>query len=346
MLLPIVRHPARAGVVLDFLTPALCLLLLVVGMGATPELLERLGPMRASLQSPYAAVQRIAHIEIGIIRAACLALGLSIGALWFAWPRLQRASWLRRITLDPPALPMASWSRATILRLPLLLILSCIAACLAFVLLAPSRLSPAAFAAIVDEDGLIEQATAGLFLVAAIVALTAANRWPTLRHRTTLALMAVGFLACVGEEISWGQRLLDFATPQALGDINVQGEANLHNSFGYAADHLFIAGVLLLGFVLPASAARFRTVHRAADRLGLPVASPSLAVGFLLVSMLHGWTIYRLVPPTGLRIAEPRELISALGFVILMAEACLAAGRVRVAPRPAGGAAAAALGGS
>ncbi len=42
-------------------------------------------------------------------------------------------------------------------------------------------------------------------------------------------VLALGAFVVAGEEISWGQRLLDFATPAALIDINHQGEANIHN---------------------------------------------------------------------------------------------------------------------
>jgi hypothetical protein len=42
-------------------------------------------------------------------------------------------------------------------------------------------------------------------------------------------LAALVSLFIAGEEISWGQRVLGFATPAGLDDINDQGETNLHN---------------------------------------------------------------------------------------------------------------------
>jgi len=34
---------------------------------------------------------------------------------------------------------------------------------------------------------------------------------------------------CMGEEISWGQRIFDITTPDGLREINLQGETNIHN---------------------------------------------------------------------------------------------------------------------
>lgn len=45
-------------------------------------------------------------------------------------------------------------------------------------------------------------------------------------------VLAVAMVFIIGEEISWGQRLLDFGTPEALEEANRQGEANLHNIYG------------------------------------------------------------------------------------------------------------------
>jgi hypothetical protein len=43
-------------------------------------------------------------------------------------------------------------------------------------------------------------------------------------------VVGVGLLGVAGEEVSWGQRLLNFETPEAIAQQNRQGEINLHNS--------------------------------------------------------------------------------------------------------------------
>jgi hypothetical protein len=79
------------------------------------------------------------------------------------------------------------------------------------------------------EDRLIEWITfagfAGAGLVCARLATRPAGRW--LRFwRIGLALF---FLVCAGEEISWGQRVFGFGTPEAVAEHNEQDEFNLHN---------------------------------------------------------------------------------------------------------------------
>lgn len=41
--------------------------------------------------------------------------------------------------------------------------------------------------------------------------------------------MSVLFLFAAGEELSWGQHLLGWGTPEALVDANLQEETNVHN---------------------------------------------------------------------------------------------------------------------
>lgn len=174
--------------------------------------------------------------------------------------------------------------------------------------------------AINKEDGVIEQASAVLFLSCSIVAILVAVRSVSRNRRIIHAILAIGFFLFFGEEISWGQRIFGFQTNEIIKNINVQNETNVHNLLGYFADHLFIAGVFFFGVVLTA----LRSAHPFWDRLfrkiGLPTASIGLAIGFFLISLLHDWTVYALIPSSSLRIAELRELLTALAFLLLMRE--------------------------
>lgn len=51
------------------------------------------------------------------------------------------------------------------------------------------------------------------------------------RQRLFFALLAAACFYVVMEEISWGQRILGFATPEPLLRHNIQKEANIHNLF-------------------------------------------------------------------------------------------------------------------
>lgn len=65
-------------------------------------------------------------------------------------------------------------------------------------------------------------------------------------------LIAVGAFLVAGEEISWGQRVFGWGTPESLAAINHQAETNVHNirpvqrAFGYVA---LLGG--LYGFLTP-----------------------------------------------------------------------------------------------
>lgn len=42
-------------------------------------------------------------------------------------------------------------------------------------------------------------------------------------------LLSVLFFICFGEEISWGQRIFGWSTPDVWDNLNAQGETNIHN---------------------------------------------------------------------------------------------------------------------
>ena len=76
-----------------------------------------------------------------------------------------------------------------------------------------------------QEDGFFEWLTAIFFLVASILCF--------IIYRRTKNLFVLGlallFFMGMGEEISWGQRIIGFDTPKSLEKVNGQGEFNIHN---------------------------------------------------------------------------------------------------------------------
>lgn len=88
------------------------------------------------------------------------------------------------------------------------------------------------FRLMLDEDGIVEWGQVLLWAgAAASGVLIARDRWRS-GHRVQ-ALLWIGFvlaaLFVIGEEISWGQRLLGLATLAELEEINRQNELNVHN---------------------------------------------------------------------------------------------------------------------
>ena len=94
-----------------------------------------------------------------------------------------------------------------------------------------ASLSDGVFLFVVREDGPLEWVQVVAYMTAVVISTAAI---PGLRRRGdrrgTIALvgLAVFALVCVGEELSWGQRLLGFDTP-VIGAQNRQGELTIHN---------------------------------------------------------------------------------------------------------------------
>lgn len=82
---------------------------------------------------------------------------------------------------------------------------------------------------LIQEDGVLENGSATLWLLAAMAAAWGFSRNHSNAKRITVMGLILFFVFCGGEEISWGQRLLGFHGPQQLLDINKQQETNLHN---------------------------------------------------------------------------------------------------------------------
>lgn len=87
------------------------------------------------------------------------------------------------------------------------------------------------------EDGPVENLTALAFLLAfglftatySFTGSPADQSRPEKLRRLSYLLLGILMLICAGEEISWGQRIFDWKTPELFGRLNAQDETNLHN---------------------------------------------------------------------------------------------------------------------
>jgi hypothetical protein len=88
------------------------------------------------------------------------------------------------------------------------------------------------FRLILNEDGLVEWGQVLLWAASGIVGVWIAAERLRNGHRGQAVVwiaFALAMVVIVGEEISWGQRLLGLETPEVLEEINRQEELNLHN---------------------------------------------------------------------------------------------------------------------
>lgn len=151
---------------------------------------------------------------------------------------------------------------------------------------------------LVEEDGPVEWAGAvgllaggGLLLAAGVVALRrGAASGKTRLGAVVLLGMGLVLLMLGGEEISWGQRLFGWGTPEAFTDLNAQNETNLHNLNELQGtlldgDRLFRIGWVTLFVLLPLAVWLVPRVRERARAL-LPVAPLWLAALFALAWVL------------------------------------------------------------
>ncbi|QDZ02388.1 hypothetical protein FQ775_19545 [Nitratireductor mangrovi] len=119
------------------------------------------------------------------------------------------------------------------------------------------------------------------------------------------AAMAVVSLLILGEEMSWGQHLIGWETPEKFAG-NIQNETNLHNFYTYRFETAYYLAALVLFFVLP-----YAWVRRPGRLLSM-IAFFVPPAGFMLIA----------VPISGLFYeywnVVPMQIAFALGVILLL----------------------------
>jgi hypothetical protein len=180
------------------------------------------------------------------------------------------------------------------------------------------------FRFLLQEDGPAEWLTAICFFLAGFVAIRIAfNRFRT--HHLWQAILFIGVAAVMvfagGEEISWGQRLFGWDTPQELIDLNDQQETNLHN-IGIFLDitnlAMFATGLYGTFAYIVNRNLRFTRHWAQGDYLFVPPLF--LATYFLpiLIFRLARITIFTESNFTLNRFAEWSEMVVAVGILLFL----------------------------
>ncbi|MFC1462589.1 lysylphosphatidylglycerol synthase transmembrane domain-containing protein [Verrucomicrobiota bacterium] len=193
------------------------------------------------------------------------------------------------------------------------------------------------FRHICREDGIVETAQFGFFLAAAIVGIWLSIRlWRRRDYWVALpyTVFALGCFFIAGEEICWGQRALEYATPEALLEINAQREATVHNIkdvqkklYHFCAligAYACVTGALqLLPRLRKHRIFRYYTVHPACVFYFVP----ALVYGVFRMHYGPYWRAFkrvfgRLAKPLSV-LQEPVELGIAMGFFLITVIALL-----------------------
>jgi hypothetical protein len=142
-----------------------------------------------------------------------------------------------------------------------------------------------------QEDGVVEYLSVFFLALAAIMALKTVFKAKTTLQKTSLTLAFIAFVVCAGEEISWGQRLLDLPTPTWLSAHNMQNEITFHNlaiADGVSFNKFFariIGPLILLYFLLmPLLYRKHKVIRDICNKTALPV--PYLPYGIFMFTYL------------------------------------------------------------
>jgi hypothetical protein len=170
-----------------------------------------------------------------------------------------------------------------------------------------------------EEDGVVEwlQVVALAIAVGAYLVLTR-RHWRADRRLTAVLsiLVALGIVVIIGEELSWGQRILGLATPPALDALNEQGETNLHN-IRYVATTSRLMQFAMVGYGLlgPLLTLLPGVPRRLTASFFLP---PLALMGFFLGPFIY-WFVRIPVEPTStiFHLSEITELSAYSGLAAL-----------------------------
>jgi hypothetical protein len=197
------------------------------------------------------------------------------------------------------------------------------------------------------EDGFFEWLGACAFLLAAGLQLVlfrssdvpADSRLIAYMRRNPFYVgLALVLFFAFAEEISWGQRVFGWATPDFLVEANTQDETNLHNLAGIEDSSLLnltrLFNLFSLAYVVLAPLAALVVPFLAYlyRRVSLPLAP--LWVGGLFLGHFASWRIYSAILPIG-RGDEIEEAFLAICWLVLGAAQLVRDRRLDVQGPPA-----------
>ncbi len=146
-----------------------------------------------------------------------------------------------------------------------------------------------------NENQFFEIGTAVLFFVNAFLFFISFKR----KKNIFLLILAIFMFIGAAEELSWGQVLFNYKTPENIKSINVQGEFNLHNieifnTNNFNKTHkkglsrlleinfLFRIFIMTFGIILPLSTNHISLIKKIVLRYKIPVIPISIGVFFLI----------------------------------------------------------------
>ena len=193
-----------------------------------------------------------------------------------------------------------------------------------------AQVSPATLGRNCYEDGLVEILTVIFLGLSCVGFLMGARRSKFLKSRDGkfqyffMIAWAVLMFLFMGEEASWGQWYFHFETPEAVREINTQGEFNIHNLMkvqdgkaGWDTHRLLSIFMLMVGFLLP-GISLLKKGKELVQKFAIPVL-PLAYIGFFVGSIVYEKYYYNLL--TDDAATEVRELLMAFGLLFFAVHA-------------------------
>ena len=174
------------------------------------------------------------------------------------------------------------------------------------------------YQALTEEDYWVENLTAALFLLAGVLPFLTAVAERSSWRRCVYILGGIVLVFAAGEEISWGQRIFGFATPDFLIGVNRQHEFNVHNAINQDSFRIIYRyGGLTLCII--ACVAFFCRKH---SLFAIPLPSILLVLGFIVMASHRDGIGLDWLPP--FIFSAPKYMLLLLGiFALLRGQAAL-----------------------
>ena len=152
--------------------------------------------------------------------------------------RRRLSSWLRDFNQDPGRF-------GKVFMLPLVMA-PCLFAYRVFVLDTKEEFQ--SYIRTISEGSVVEWAGFLLLIASALLVWRTALAWERSIEKWVLSLLAAGLFLVGMEEMSWGQMIFNWETPELVNEINVQGESSLHNLWFIHHHTWSIAAVVMSAF--------------------------------------------------------------------------------------------------
>lgn len=172
---------------------------------------------------------------------------------------------------------------------------------------------------LIKEDGVLEYLQALLYGAAACFALLVAARWRGEMIAWAFLLFALACVFVAIEEVSWGERLLGFAPPESIRELNTQDEMSLHNLA--PIQRILHPAYIVVGLVGGLGWRMVRSLPEGRCRRALAAILPDArtTLFFLTVAAFYIWMEISRGPSIGWLRSQDQEVFETLlagGFAV------------------------------